>query len=66
MESYKLKVSCATCKGTGIDPDTNSGCTDCNQTGYEMQGEVDGAEDIDWIKKKIKKIFKKLEIPDED
>jgi len=75
---YNTYKKCLACGGTGIyvykqndsqgNPIeiTQDPCIVCSGVGYIETGKIDGAEDISWIKKKIKKILQKLEIPDEE
>jgi DnaJ-class molecular chaperone len=75
---YKTYGNCLACGGSGIyryiKNDTQGNpeeviqdpCVTCNGLGYLETGTVDGENDIDWIKKKIKKILNKLEIPEEE
>ncbi len=60
---------CGRCGGTGIayptssyQTITESPCTGCSGTGFHVTGKVDGANELEWIKNKIKKILKKLDI----
>lgn len=64
------------CLGTGIyqsiDQDRvviiQDPCETCGGTGYLEEGKSDTTEiinELDWIKKKIKKILTKLEVPEE-
>ena len=41
-------------------------CESCEGEGKFYYGDVDGAQEIDWIKSKIQKILVKLNIPDND
>jgi hypothetical protein len=65
-----LYEHCSRCKGTGQDTVIVEGvpqstpCPQCGATGLYKFG-ASGPE-IDWIKKKIKKIMTKLEIQDDD
>lgn len=40
-------------------------CESCEGTGNFYFGDVDGAQEIDWIKRKINKILVELNIPDD-
>lgn len=65
-----LYTHCSRCKGTGQDTAIVEGvpqstpCPQCEATGLHKFG-ASGPE-IDWIKRKIKKIMTKLEIQDDD
>lgn len=75
---YKTYDECIACGGSGvyrypqIDAQGNvievvqDPCQKCGGTGNIKTGTLDGAEEIDWIKKKIKKILNKLDIPEEE
>jgi len=45
--------------------DMTDECRLCRGTGWILDDYYEGATDIDWIKKKIKKILNKLEIPED-
>ncbi len=79
MSELKTYRKCPRCLGTGVfttadpipddpyAPDEDP-CTSCLGTGYLEVGKVDSTDitdELDWIKKKIKKILNKLEIPEE-
>ena len=76
MSTQKLSVKCSTCGGTGFENqiDENGNpiqitCTACAGDGWLDTGLIDSTlltDELDWLKKKIKKILKKLEIEDED
>jgi hypothetical protein len=62
---------CSHCGGTGLLPSGGlaepQACILCNGTGKVLLGELDlgsMVNDIDWIKKKIKKILTKLDVPE--
>ena len=76
MPNQILKFKCGRCSGTGIDDnqkDENGNsipesCIPCSGTGYSAGGMIDTTEVmdlLDWLKKKIKKILQKLEIPED-
>jgi excinuclease UvrABC ATPase subunit len=72
-ESLKLRGECSLCQGSGLadSKDENGNpikvpCQSCGQTGKFVIGEVDGAETLDKIVRKLNKILKKLEISDEE
>lgn len=71
MDAYKTYIICPHCNGTGDSPNGEvdefgvlKKCPTCNGDRYCLHGKVDGVEDIDWIKTKIKKILRKLDIPE--
>lgn len=59
---YKFKIICATCNGTGTNSEggVTTNCTDCNQTGNEMIGEIEGAEQIADLTDKVNDCLDKL------
>jgi len=73
-DDIKTYTMCPRCLGAGIytteDPVTHvpvveDPCTNCNGEGYFEAGKMVTTEimdELDWIKKKIKKILNKLEI----
>ncbi len=77
MNKFKLMALCLKCGGDGtylhryVLPDGSvefieEPCESCGGEGKFHYGDVDGAQDIDWIKRKIQKIMVKLDIPDDD
>jgi len=74
MEQLKTYVKCGRCDGTGIAYTTSNlqpiiledPCTQCAGSGFHVIGKVDGMVELDWIKRKIKKVLQKLEIPEEE
>lgn len=69
IDPLKTYQQCRRCMGTGIASEIHGGepenpCTQCGGDGFVDTGYVGGAEELDWIKKKIKKILDKLEIPE--
>jgi len=70
-----LSVKCPRCGGTGTHKVFNldnvivdENCTLCLGVGTIACGNVDVTDlmdELDWIKKKIKKILQKLDIPEE-
>ncbi len=73
MNQYKIRSYCPKCGGEGeyIHYDEDGvpiilPCESCSGYGAFIVGTTDGAEDVEWIKKKIKKILKKLDIEDDD
>ena len=71
MTTQTLSIKCSRCSGTGIDDNVNPSvpCAGCGGDGYVESSLIDTTEvmnELDWLKKKIKKILKKLEIEDED
>jgi len=76
MANQILKFKCGICSGTGTDnnqKDENGNvvpesCIPCNGTGYSDSVLIDSTEVmdlLDWLKKKIKKILVKLELPED-
>ncbi len=71
VDQYKTYIICNRCLGTGIyigsseNDITEDPCKSCLGEKYITIGKLDGATEIDWIKKKIKKILNKLDIPEE-
>ena len=73
MEELKTYIKCGRCGGIGIAYTTSNlqsdvvedPCTQCAGSGFHVVGKIDGAEELDWIKRKIKKILNKLEIEEE-
>ena len=69
-----VSTECERCQGTGIhtdrgvngQPDVNENpCIVCNGKGFIKSGIIDTTgimNELDWLKKKIKKILQKLEI----
>jgi len=76
MSTIKLSVKCSTCGGTGLESITNEDgntttrtCSAYGGDGWLDTGLIDSTlltDELDWLKKKIKKILKKLEIEEED
>ncbi len=77
MQQYKLKSLCLKCGGDGIyphqyeEPDgtiiwVEEPCESCEGVGVFHYGNMDGANDADWIKRKIKKILQHLNIEDDE
>jgi len=74
MDKLTTYTICQRCLGTGINGgnippgvDENP-CSNCKGTGYVNEGIIDFTlvmTELDWIKKKIKKILNKLDIPEE-
>jgi DnaJ-class molecular chaperone len=76
-DEIKTYIMCPRCLGTGIYttedstthlPIVEDPCTNCGGAGYFETGKTDTTEimdELDWIKKKIKKILNKLEIEEE-
>ncbi len=73
MEQLKTYIKCGRCGGIGIAYTTSNlqpvitedPCTQCAGQGFHVVGKVDGAEELNWIKNKIKKILKKLDLPED-
>ena len=76
MKTQNITIKCGRCNGTGIDDnkrDENGNiipesCTSCGGDGYIESALIDVTEVmdlLDWIKKKIKKILQKLELPED-
>jgi len=70
MTTQTLSIKCSRCNGSGIDDNTNppSSCVACGGDGYVESALVDTTElmnELDWIKKKIKNILKKLDVEEE-
>jgi ribosomal protein L37E len=73
MEVLKTYIKCGRCGGRGIAYTTSNltsdipedPCNQCGGTGFHVTGKVDGAEELDWIKNKIKKILKKLDLEED-
>ena len=76
MKTQNITIKCGRCNGTGIDDnrkDENENpilesCTSCGGDGYIESALVDVTEvmnELDWLKKKIKKILVKLELPED-
>lgn len=70
MTTQTLSIKCTRCNGTGIDDNLNppASCLICGGDGYVQSSLIDTTElmnELDWLKKKIKKILQKLEIPEE-
>lgn len=75
MNQLLTRSICPKCNGEGEYLHEPSGeneeptmlpCESCNGIGYFVAGNVNGAEDIAWIKRKIRKILQKLDVPDDD
>ena len=78
MNQYTTKTICPRCGGDGLvvyptlDENGNiieeeSECQSCLGIGYFEWGKINNLNvDIDWIKNKIKKILKNLDIPEDD
>ena len=69
MTTQTLSVKCTRCMGTGIDDNLvpPGPCVVCGGDGYITSASLDVTEmmnELDWLKKKIKKILQKLEISD--
>lgn len=70
MVDLITKTKCSRCLGTGIDNNVtpNIPCISCGGVGYIQSEVIDITEltdKLDWIKNKIKKILKKLDLPEE-
>ncbi len=75
MSTIKLSVKCSTCGGTGYESVPNEGgepssqtCSACGGDGWLDTGLIDTTlitDELDWIKKKIKLILKKSDLPTE-
>jgi len=70
MSEMIINNKCSRCSGSGIDNnvDPSISCPACLGTGIMQSGVIDSTEImdlLDWIKKHIKKIEKKLDIPEE-
>lgn len=70
MVNLITKIKCSRCNGTGIDNNVipNIQCLSCDGVGFVQSEVIDITvliNELDWIKKKIKKILNKLEIPEE-
>lgn len=72
-QPYKNKATCLRCHGTGLITEVDAEgiehqieCDSCDGTGLLEWGIIDGANEIAWIKRKIKKILQKLDIPVDD
>ena len=71
MVNLITKIKCSRCNGTGIDNNITPSvsCASCSGTGYVGESVIDITvltDDLDWIKNKIKKILKKLDIKDDE
>jgi DnaJ-class molecular chaperone len=70
MTELITKIKCSRCLGTGIDNNVipTVPCQPCSGTGY-VQSETTNisviTDELDWIKNKIKKILKKLDLPED-
>ena len=76
MKTQDITIKCGRCNGTGIDDNAvdeegnpiPESCISCGGDGFIESGLLDVTEvmnELDWIKKKIKKILNKLEIDEE-
>ena len=70
MTNQKFSIKCSRCLGTGIDDNVNPSvpCAGCGGDGYVESSLIDTTEvinELDWIKNKMKKILKKLELPED-
>ena len=75
MNQYKLRTTCPKCQGDGEylheiiiegeEQEIMLPCEACDAVGYFIWGSIDGAVEIDWIIKKIKKILIKLDLPED-
>ena len=74
MSEIATKIKCSRCNGTGVDrikdPINNpSGiCPMCSGTGYvasEFTDFTDIMDILDWMKAKIKKILKEMNLPED-
>ena len=68
MTELNFNVKCSRCLGTGVDPAVpNTSCSACNGAGNVPTGYTQSeSANILWIKNKIKKILKKLDISEEE
>jgi len=67
MTDLVINTKCSRCGGSGVDENVDPvvPCTSCNATGYVPIYSMDISvimNELDWIKSKIKKILKKLDI----
>ena len=70
MTELIIKIKCSRCNGSGTDDNLTPSvpCASCNATGYVKNSSIDITvltDDLNWIKNKIKKILKKLDLPEE-
>jgi len=70
MTNQKFSIKCPRCLGTGSDSNVTPPilCDACSGTGYIDSALIDTTEitnELNWLKKKIKKILQKLEISEE-
>ena len=70
MSTLFISGKCQRCLGTGMDNNVSPSitCVSCGGTGYIGEAKIDSTEmmnELDWLKKKIKKILQKLDIPEE-
>jgi len=77
MKTQNITIKCGRCNGAGSDDNKRDAegniipesCISCGGDGYIESALIDVTEvmdSLDWLKKKIKKILKKLEIEEED
>jgi len=74
MSDINMYVKCLTCDGSGKimtheEIPTEMDCPTCNGLGKALRSTIDTTDimnELDWIKKKIKKILQKLDIPEEE
>jgi DnaJ-class molecular chaperone len=76
MSESKKYSRCPKCYGTGIcntynaiteETTVEDPCVNCSGQGYFEDGKIDTTEimdKLDWLKKKVKKILDKLEVPE--
>lgn len=70
MSNMVTKIKCSRCLGTGVDNNVipNVSCTICAGTGYidsEVSDITEIMDELNWIKRKIKKILKAMDIPED-
>jgi hypothetical protein len=70
MSETTIQIKCTRCLGTGIDdnlmpPGPCMACGGDGLVGSAVVDTTDIMDELDWLKKKIKKILNQLEIPEE-
>ena len=76
MAILTIQMPCGRCGGSGSDDNRKDAednpivveCSSCGGTGLLDNAKMDVSvitDELDWLKKKVKKILQKLEIPEE-
>lgn len=67
MTTQIISIKCSRCLGTGVDNNIipSIPCNTCSGSGFVETSVIDNTklmEELSWIKNKIKKILKKLDV----